>query len=143
MKKLYFLSLTILMSLYSFGQATDLIISEYAEGTIGNSKYVEIFNGTGAAVDLAGYRIWTIANGGTWPEGTINLTGTLANNATFVIANNVTDVPGANLYITNCNWNSDRRDCAQLPRRNFSHRIGRDYCNSCSWIDCSCWYLFV
>jgi hypothetical protein len=107
MKKLYFLSLTILMSFYSFGQATDLIISEYAEGTIGNSKYVEIFNGTGADVDLAGYRIWTIANGGTWPEGTINLTGTLANNATFVIANNETNVPGANLYNTNCNWNGD------------------------------------
>ena len=95
------------MSFFSFGQATDLIISEYAEGTSGNSKYVEIFNGTGADVDLAGYRIWTIANGGTWPETTINLTGILANNATFVIANNVTDVPGANLYNTNCNWNGD------------------------------------
>ncbi|HBD25619.1 T9SS type A sorting domain-containing protein [Flavobacterium sp.] len=107
MKKLYFLSLTLLMSIFTFGQATDLIISEYAEGTSGNSKYVEIFNGTGADVDLAGYRIWTIANGGTWPETTINLTGILANNATFVIANNATDVPGANLYNTNCNWNGD------------------------------------
>lgn len=95
------------ISSISFGQATDLIISEYAEGTVANSKYVEIFNGTGASIDLSGYRIWTIANGGNWPEGTINLTGTLANNDTFVIANNATDVPGADLYNTNVNWNGD------------------------------------
>ncbi len=106
MKKFYTL-LSILLASLSFGQATDLIISEYAEGSSGNSKYVEIFNGTGADVDLTGYRIWTIANGGTWPEASINLTGTLANNATFVIANNVTDVPGANLYSGSCNWNGD------------------------------------
>lgn len=96
-----------MLSSIGFGQASDLIISEYAEGTVGNSKYVEIFNGTGADVDLASYRIWTIANGGTWPEGTINLTGILANNDTFVIANNLTDVPGADLYNTNVNWNGD------------------------------------
>lgn len=107
MKNFYFLSLTLLLSIFSFGQATDLIISEYAEGTISNSKYVEIFNGTGADVDLAGYRIWTIANGGAWPETSINLSGILAKNATYVIANNATDVPGANLYNTNCNWNGD------------------------------------
>ena len=107
MKKLYFLSLTILMSIFSFGQATDLIISEYAEGTVGNSKYVEIFNGTGADVDLAGYRIWRITNGGTWPESFIALTGTLANNGTLVLANNATDVPGADVYDSTITWNGD------------------------------------
>jgi hypothetical protein len=107
MKKLYFLSLTLLMSFLSFGQATDLIISEYAEGTSGNSKYIEIFNGTGADVDLAGYRIWMISNGGTWPESSINLTGILANNDTYVIANNATDVPGADLYNGTVTWNGD------------------------------------
>lgn len=107
MKKIYFLSLTLLMSFFSFGQATDLIISEYAEGTVGNSKYVEIFNGTGTDVDLAGYRIWRITNGGTWPESFIELTGTLANNGTLVLANNATDVPGANIYDTSITWNGD------------------------------------
>lgn len=107
MKKLYFLSLTILMSIFSFGQATDLIISEYAEGTVGNSKYVEIFNGTGADIDLTGYRIWRITNGGTWPESFIALTGTLANNGTLVLANNATDVPGADVYDSTITWNGD------------------------------------
>ena len=95
------------MSFLSFGQATDLIISEYAEGTSGNSKYIEIFNGTGADVDLAGYRIWMISNGGNWPESSINLTGILANNDTYVIANNATDVPGADLYNGTVTWNGD------------------------------------
>ena len=99
--------MTILMSIFSFGQATDLIISEYAEGTVGNSKYVEIFNGTGADVDLAGYRIWRITNGGTWPESFIALTGTLANNGTLVLANNATDVPGADVYDSTITWNGD------------------------------------
>ncbi len=107
MKKIYFLSLTLLISIFSFGQATDLIISEYAEGTVGNSKYVEIFNGTGADVDLAGYRIWRITNGGTWPESFITLTGTLANNGTLVLANNATDVPGVDVYDTSITWNGD------------------------------------
>lgn len=95
------------MSIFSFGQATDLIISEYAEGTVGNSKYVEIFNGTGADIDLTGYRIWRVTNGGTWPESFIALTGTLANNGTLVLANNATDVPGADVYDTSITWNGD------------------------------------
>lgn len=106
MKKIYLLIL-IMFSTISFGQASDLIISEYGEGTVGNSKYVELFNNTGADVNLANYRIWTITNGGTWPEGFIALTGTLTNGATFVVANNTTDVPGANLYNTSITWNGD------------------------------------
>ena len=106
MKKIYLLILLAFNAL-GFGQATDLLISEYGEGTSGNSKYIEIFNGTGAPVDLVDYRIWTIANGGSWPEGTISLTGTLNNNSSFIIANNATDVPGANLYSGNVNWTGD------------------------------------
>ena len=106
MKKLYTL-LFIIGSALTFGQTTDLIISEYGEGTTGNSKYIEIYNGVGTDVDLATYKIWTITNGGTWPEATINLTGTLANGSTYVIANNVTDVPGANLYVGSLTFNGD------------------------------------
>ena len=106
MKKLYYLFTLLTYSVF-FGQTTDLIISEYGEGTTGNSKYIEIYNGTGASIDLTSYRIWTITNGGTWPEGTINLTGTLADNSTFVIANNATDVPGANLYTGSLSFNGD------------------------------------
>lgn len=67
--------------------ASDLFISEYIDGSSGTNKAVEIFNGTGTPVDLSNYRIWLISNGGNWPETTINLTGTLANNDVFVITN--------------------------------------------------------
>ena len=47
--------------LSSYGQVSDLIISEYAEGT-SNNKYVEIYNGTGASVDLSDYELWRASN---------------------------------------------------------------------------------
>ncbi|PKN78881.1 MAG: hypothetical protein CVU48_07010 [Candidatus Cloacimonetes bacterium HGW-Cloacimonetes-1] len=42
--------------------ATDLFFSEYIEGS-SNNKYIEIFNGTGATVDLTGYFLRLIPNG--------------------------------------------------------------------------------
>ena len=74
------------ISYSSFAQATDLIISEYAEGSASN-KYIEIYNGTGASVTLSDYQIWRVSNGGTWPEATSTLTGTLADGAVLVICN--------------------------------------------------------
>jgi len=66
-------------------QLSNLIISEYGEGT-GNNKYVEIYNGTGVAVNLANYQLWRISNGGNWPEATLNLSGTLANGDVYIVA---------------------------------------------------------
>lgn len=71
----------------SFSQATDLIISEFGEGDGGTNKWMELYNGTGAAVDLSQYSVWRISNGGTWPEGTDDLVGTLNDGETFVIVN--------------------------------------------------------
>ncbi|MBP7152296.1 MAG: lamin tail domain-containing protein, partial [Paludibacteraceae bacterium] len=89
--------------------ATDLFISEYGEGSGGNKKYVEIFNGTGNDVDLSNYVIKKSSNGGGWiatvysfPASTV-----LTNGSTFVLANNSTDVIGATAYDTFCNWNGD------------------------------------
>ena len=78
--------------LFSYGQVSDLIISEYAEGS-GYNKYIEIYNGTGSAVDLSDYEIWKITNGGSWnggsaPTSTISLSGTLADGDVYIIANN-------------------------------------------------------
>lgn len=67
-------------------QATDLFFSEYGEPTSGNSKVLEIFNGTGAPVNLTGYSVKLATNGGNWSNN-VNLSGTLANNACYVIAN--------------------------------------------------------
>lgn len=97
--------------------ATDLMISEYGEGSIGNSKFIEIYNGTGADVDLSNYQLWKVTNGGTWPENTLNLTGILANGATLVVANNAIDVPAADIYdATFVSWNGD--DAVGLAKNN-------------------------
>jgi plastocyanin len=67
-----------------FTLATDLFISEYAEGS-GTNKYIEIFNGTGQDVDLSNYQLWKVTNGGTWPEYTLNLSGNLADGHVYII----------------------------------------------------------
>ncbi len=66
----------------------DLLVSEYIEGS-SNNKAIEIFNGTGADVDLAagGYALRLYANGAASPSATINLSGTLANGDVHVVAN--------------------------------------------------------
>jgi hypothetical protein len=68
------------------GGTSDLIISEYAEGS-SNNKYIEIFNGTGESVDLAGY-VFRRANNGspTWQDSLL-LEGTLADGDVYVISN--------------------------------------------------------
>jgi predicted extracellular nuclease len=65
---------------------TELFFSEYIEGSSYN-KALEIYNGTGAAIDLAagGYSILMSFNGGT-STYTINLTGTVADGDVYVVA---------------------------------------------------------
>ncbi len=67
------------------GDAEDLFISEYIEGSSSN-KAIEIFNGTGMPVDLTPYVVKSASNGGDW-NNEINLEGTLADGDVFVIAN--------------------------------------------------------
>ena len=66
--------------------ATNLFFSEYLEGT-SNNKAIEIFNGTGQAVNLSGYSVNLAPNGTPWGATPLLLTGTLANNDVYVIAN--------------------------------------------------------
>lgn len=67
--------------------AADLFISEYIEGS-SNNKAIEIYNGTGTAVNLGtgGYNIKIYFNGSTSAGTTINLTGTIADGDVFVVA---------------------------------------------------------
>lgn len=64
----------------------DLFFSEYIEGS-SNNKALEIYNGTGAAIDLAAesYVVQMYFNGSTTPT-TFDLTGTVANGDVFVFA---------------------------------------------------------
>ena len=67
MKKvsLVLLSLVLSTMFLSAQLADDLFISEYMEGS-SNNKAIEIFNGTGAPVDLSGYQIERCNNGAVW-----------------------------------------------------------------------------
>lgn len=65
--------------------AADLYFSEYIEGS-SNNKALEIWNGTGASVSLAGYEVAFHFNGSTTAGLTIALTGTVASGDVFVLA---------------------------------------------------------
>ena len=71
----------------AFAAPSDLFFSEYVEGT-SNNKALEIFNGTGAPVNLAteGYNVQMYFNGNPVSTLTINLTGTVAAGDVFVLA---------------------------------------------------------
>ncbi|MDG1014690.1 MAG: T9SS type A sorting domain-containing protein [Flavobacteriaceae bacterium] len=62
MKKIYVLILTFTISSLSFGQITDIYISMFGEGS-SNNKFMEIYNGTDADVDLSQYSISSCSNG--------------------------------------------------------------------------------
>lgn len=61
MKKLYSLFLILLTSTLSYGQITELYISKYGEGS-SNNKFLEIYNGTGASVNLDNYAFPNVSN---------------------------------------------------------------------------------
>jgi hypothetical protein len=65
--------------------ALDLFFSEYVEGS-SNDKALEIFNGTGADIDLSSYTIELYFNGSTSLGASIPLVGTILANGTFVLA---------------------------------------------------------
>ncbi len=67
--------------------ASSLFFSEYIEGS-SNNKALEIYNGTGSAVDLAaaGYTVQMFFNGSVSAGLTINLVGTVAAGDVFVLA---------------------------------------------------------
>lgn len=66
---------------------TELFFSEYIEGS-SNNKALEIYNGTGAAINLgtAGYNVQMFFNGAVSAGTTVNLTGSVADGDVFVLA---------------------------------------------------------
>jgi len=70
-----------------------LVITEVAEGTSGNFKYVEIKNTGGSSVDLSSPQVSLrrYANGSGTPA-TVNLAGTIPAGGYFLIANNQADL---------------------------------------------------
>ncbi|MEG0471950.1 MAG: endonuclease [Solibacillus sp.] len=68
----------------STSTASDLIISEYVEGG-GFNKALELYNGTGAAIDLNSYSLELYANGSVNASAKLALSGSLNNGETYVI----------------------------------------------------------
>ncbi|WP_084105621.1 ExeM/NucH family extracellular endonuclease [Demequina sp. NBRC 110056] len=89
---------------------TDLFFSEYVEGGTGNNKALEIYNGTGATVDLSAYSVQLYSNANTTPNSTVTLSGELADGDVFVIGNSqandaITDVSDITSGVTSFNGN--------------------------------------
>ncbi|CAM4427417.1 T9SS type A sorting domain-containing protein [Flavobacterium terrigena] len=111
MKKIYFLSLTLLMSIFSFGQATDLYFGMYSEGS-SNNKFIQIYNGTNLAVDLSNYSVELYANGAVTATNTQTFTaGTmLAAGDVYVLYNsssNAAIIAAGDASSSACNFNGD------------------------------------
>ncbi len=98
-KALNVLAIVALMASLFFGftlpvraAPTELFFSEYIEGSSYN-KALEIFNGTGAAIDLAagGYAVQMYFNGSTSPGLTLSLSGSVADGDVYVLAHSSAD----------------------------------------------------
>ena len=89
------IAIFLLLSLVSIAMparaaATELFFSEYIEGSSFN-KALEIYNGTGAMVDLSTYTIELYSNGAASPSQSTVLSGLLADGDVFVIAHPTAD----------------------------------------------------
>ncbi len=73
--------------------ATDLFFSEYVEGS-SLDKNIEIYNGTGSAVNLSDYIYKAYHNGSATPSFVDTLSGTLANGAVLVLKNSASPYSG-------------------------------------------------
>jgi len=65
--------------------ASDLFISEYIEGS-GQNKALEIFNGTGQAIDLSNYAIAQYNNGSSSLSSSVQLSGILSSGDVYVLS---------------------------------------------------------
>ncbi len=77
------------------GTFTDLFISEVTDASAGSLSYVEIFNATGATIDMTNYVVRITNNGSANTD--IPLTGMLNDNDSFILATAVggSSCPGA------------------------------------------------
>ena len=113
---------------------SDLFISQVTDATYGGLSYIEIYNGTGAPVNLSNYSLQFFANGSATSYSTQTLSGTLANLSTYVVSCSLSgfscSVPGgdgtlANLQtsISGINFTSGGNDYIGLYKISTSSMI--------------------
>jgi len=85
--------------------AQNLYISEVTDANLGGLSYIEIYNGTGAAVDLSNYKLKIYLNGSANSSCDLTLSGLLNTSNAFVVAiGSVTNLGGVtpNLTFASC-----------------------------------------
>jgi len=78
--------LALVIASLSAPASADLIISEYIEGS-SNNKAIELYNNADTELSLEGYTLGLYSNGSSSVGNSIDLTGTLAANTTYIISN--------------------------------------------------------
>ncbi|HEX8515356.1 MAG TPA: lamin tail domain-containing protein [Bacteroidia bacterium] len=89
MKKLLLSVVAIASCITANAQCTELFISEYVEGS-GNDKAIEIYNPTSNPINLSAYKLVRYSNGSSSASDQLQLSGTIAAHAAFVIVNGQT-----------------------------------------------------
>lgn len=117
---------------------TDLFISEVTDASSGSLSYIEIYNATGATVNMANYEVRIRNNGGGTGDD-IPLVGTLLNGESFTLATSVgapCSVPGGNGELADQHGVSsgiNDNDCIHLAK-NGTIIDTWGVCNGSTWI---------
>jgi endonuclease I len=113
---------SILITASSNNYFSDLMITEYVEGS-SNNKYIEIWNNTGASVDLSDYSIEIYYNGSTSVGKSISLSGTLAQNGIYIIANSSATAWSGTPDLSTGNLNFNGNDAVVLVNSNVKGNV--------------------
>ena len=110
---------------------SDIIISELFDSQSGNTHYLEIYNGTGATVDLSTYSIAVYNNGNSSATWTAALSGTITNNSTLLYNFGST----GSLPVTSSFGNTgvNDNDCIRLLKNGSPIDVIGD-CSGTNWV---------
>ena len=100
-------------SVQDIQNTTDLIISEYIEGS-SNNKAIELYNTGENTIDLSNYQVLKITNGGDWGEQSYDLTGQLPPGETYIICHSSASNTISQLSDTQLNLNHNGNDALAI-----------------------------